>query len=179
MSQFFRIITVGITAFLIHMIFRFVLKENEKQSSQNDNDIIIVRYPTVFFIVSISTTTFFLLLGIAMYLFPFGRITPTWCYVIVLVFVFTSLITALIFKIWRIEIYSGNNYFVYRTFYGRRYCIEYKDCLFYSRKDGGIKLKTKLKSKTGTKNKSFSVSALTINYEILLKELNVHNIKRK
>ena len=87
MSQFFRIITVGITAFLIHMIFRFALKENEKQSSQNDNDIIIVRYPTVFFIVSISTTIFFLLLGIAMYLFPFGRITPTWCYVIVLIFV--------------------------------------------------------------------------------------------
>ena len=179
MSPFFRIIASGLTVLSIFFIFRIALKESDKQCSQNDNEIIIVRNPTVFFIVGISATIFFIILGIAMYLFPFGRVTPMWCYIVDSVFVFFFLMFALIMRIWRIDIYSDNDYFVYRTFCGRKYRIEYKDCIFYYQKDGGIKLKAVTNNKTNTKNKYFSISVFAINYEVFLKELNIHNVKKK
>ena len=179
MNPFARIILSVIIVFFINLIFRIAQKENNKKSTLHDNGLMFVHYPKVFFCVSITTTVFFIILSVLMYLFPFDKVTPMWCYALCSLFILFSTIIALFFLIWRIEVHLDKDYFVYRTFRGKKYRIEYRDCLFYSLKDTGLTLK--VDTNTGFKNKAkvFSIANYTINYDFFLKELNTHNVKKK
>lgn len=157
-----------IGAVLVNMILigfvYLIQKKNDKISIEKEQ--ITVRLPRAYlwlgYISIIMSVFFFFLIPSRMELeFILKCITTA-------IFFFLGVLLFVGTLVWRIDIYTNSDFFLYRTVIGRKYKISYNDCKFYSCDNYLLKLKTK--------RKKFYIDTKSVNFQYFYEMLEENNV---
>ena len=131
-------------------------------------DYIILRLPTLYFWVGCICNIFCFSIMFIMFFSPNGT-EAKWVWIVFIVFSMSSFYLMLKTIVWRLEVFTKKDYFIYHSFKGiKKIC--YSDCIYYKLNKNKLVLKTN----TGI----IIVDPLSLNFEFFIQMLEYHNITR-
>ena len=161
------LIIVLVRILLIMIEERSIIKSTENAKKEH----VVIHLPKAFFWIGFIEFAFFICFMVFGTTFPnvFKNIN-IWYYLIFSCFSLLGLLLVLATKVWKIDVYENEDYFIYRSFLGNRYTVYYNDCLNYIDGNNAFILNTKLKK--------FYIDSFSENLELLIYQLNIHHVKK-
>lgn len=170
MPTIIRILSTILIIVVIRIIIYMIQKNNEKEAEKNSGkEHITLRLPRVYLWAGVFGILVFSTLLILMVLFP-NDTASLWVYVVFIFFILLGVFIVLGAQFWKIDVFTKEDYFLYRNWNCRTYKILYSDCISY--KFG--------KSNTlilHTKKKKIYIDLFTTNLETILSMLTEHKVK--
>lgn len=164
-----RILSPILIGAILFILFKLVIKHNNKEEQiSKDKNRIVVHLPKAYLIIGIICMIGFMGFIILMIVFP--NDTATWA--VYAIWIFFIVICAFVIEstiVWRIEVFTDKDYFVYRAIWGRKKTIKYKDCINYTTGRGPFTLKTQ--------KSTYRIDPMCTNLDYFERELNRHNIR--
>lgn len=132
---------VCIRAFLVHIV-----KHNSTETVKNlEKEHIVLRLPKLYIIIGILSFIVLSAFLIMMIFFPNGT-EALWVEILFAVFFLIGIFLILEPLIWRIDVFRSEDYFIYRSVFGKTRKIRYDECLWYQEKTNTVILKTEKKT---------------------------------
>lgn len=133
---------------------------------------VVIHLPKAFFWIGFVESIFFVCFMVLGTTCPniFDNKINIWFYLLFSCLSLFGLLIMLATKIWKIDVYKKEDYFIYRSFLGSRYTIYYSDCISYIDGNNVFILKTR--------QKKFYIDSYSENLEFLVYQLNIHHIKK-
>lgn len=158
--------SVLINMVLVGLVY-LIKKKNDKISIENvEKEQVTVRLPGAYlWLGCISIIMSVLLFFLVKSRFELEFILKC---IVTAIFFFLGVLLFVGTLIWRIDIYTNNDFFLYRTVIGRKYKILYSDCKFYSCDNNMLKLKTK--------RKKFYIDTKSVNFQYFYEMLEENNV---
>ena len=160
-------LTWVITALVITVILSLTSKRNKKLLSDNvDKELVIIKIPAIFKIITVIGGIFFLAIGI--WAMVDNSIIAG---IVMAVVAILFLITGVLFNVWKIELYRFENRIVITTMFSNKYDIKLNEIKYFTHKDKSVMLYTE--------NKKFYVDGTSENLELLIDVLNENNVEER
>ena len=134
---------------LITFAFAFFLYKNEKSNAKElvknlCESCVVLRLPKMYFWLGATGCVFLTILFV---LCSSPKIELViWSYVAFLFLgsIFMSLLLSE--RLWKVEVFKDENYFIYRTSFGRKYKVSYNECIAYKNATNMFVIKTQRKT---------------------------------
>lgn len=169
-----RILSPILIGAILFLLFKLVKRHNNKEEQiSKDKNRIVVHLPKAYLIIGIICLFCFVGFIIFSLVSPivvprdFAKTLPANVIFIIFISMFVLIIESTI--VWRIEVFTDKDYFVYRAIWGRKKTIKYKDCINYTTGRGPFTLKTQ--------KSTYRIDPLCTNLDYFERELNRHNIR--
>lgn len=147
---------------LIIFILGLLLLKNEKSNAKElvknlSESCVVLRLPKMYFWLGVMGCVFLTMLFVLCSLPKFEL--AIWSYVafFFLGSIFISLLLSE--RLWKVEVFKDENYFIYRTSFGRKYKVSYNECIAYKNATNMFVIKTQ--------RKTFYVDIHSRNFEFL------------
>lgn len=147
---------------LIIFILGLLLLKNEKSNAKElvrnlSESCVVLRLPKMYFWLGVMGCAFLTMLFVLCSLPKFEL--AIWSYVafFFLGSIFISLLLSE--RLWKVEVFKDENYFIYRTSFGRKYKVSYNECIAYKNATNMFVIKTQ--------RKTFYVDIHSRNFEFL------------
>lgn len=151
--------------------FYEMLEENKEVSSENNSpEKVVVKTSKANFAAACLFFLFSVFVLTCMTIFQ-NETADGFTYLLWSVFLLLSIFFIVYTLVWKIEMISDENYFKYRTMFGRTYIINYSDCNFSDKPSGIFKLKTP--------KRTFYIDAKAKNFETFFITLQISKAIRK
>ena len=82
-------------------------------------------------------------------------------------------------QVYAVQLLRNEDYFLYRTSFGRRHRIRYSDCLYYKPTSNDLFLHAMVETRREMREKVFCIDSLSINYPAMREALDAHNVPRR
>lgn len=147
---------------LITFVFAFLLYKNEKSNAKElvknlCESYIVLRLPKMYFWLGATGCVFLTMLYVLYFSSDFEL--AIWSYIVF--FFLGSIFVSLLLseRLWKVEVFKYENYFIYRTSFGRKYKVSYDECIAYKNATNMFVIKTQ--------RKTFYVDIHSRNFEFL------------
>lgn len=152
---------------ILGMLLSYIFKRNREEIIKNlKEEHIVIHLPKAYIWVGGIDIAFCFLIVC----FPNDTVS-TWVMLGFLGFMLLGFIIVVVNLLWKIHIFRSEEYFIYRTAFGRTYKIQYEDCEYYTNGTNILYLKTH--------KKGFFVDNKASNFEFLLAMLTKHKVKER
>ena len=159
--------------FILYFITLSINKRNKKQLINNlTKDHLIVKLPMAYFWVGSVDVLFMAIFLLASYYSSqdTAGFSMHVAYVLFTLLMIPGFILVVATKIWKIEIFRQEEFFIYKTIFCKKYKIWYKDCIGYKWSNNMFKLKTV--------KKNFYIDFRATNFEFFLAMIIQNKVKK-
>ena len=157
---------VCIRVFLVHIV-----KHNSTEAIKNlGKEHIVLRLPKLYIIIGILSCIVLSSFLITMIFFPNGT-EALWVEILFTSSFFIGIFLILEPLIWRIDVFRSEDYFIYRSIFGKTRRIRYDECLWYQEKTNIVILKTE--------KKIYYIDNKASNIEFLLSMMAKYKVKKR
>jgi len=164
-----RILIPALIPIFIGILLSNIDKRNGNELLKNlKEEHIIIRLPNAYLWVGCLDISFFVTCFLLMILYPNDTAT-TWVWLLFCTFTLLGIIIVAETRIWRIQIFRHEAFFIYRTMFYKTYKIQYKGCEYYKFGTNTLTLKSH--------NKTFFIDNKATNFEFLLAMLTQYKVK--
>ena len=162
-------VSIGVTILLVRLFLLFVMKHSAKAELKEKNDKSIrVRVPRLVAVLGVFTVAF---VCAAWCITVMQNQFELWVGIVCSVFLFIGFYLVFYALLWQIELPSAKECFLFRSMFGRKREIEYKDCIYYKESKNGLIIKTT--------NHTIYVEPFVIHYRDLCVQLNKHRVPER
>lgn len=166
-----RIISFALIPIILYWIILSAMKEGKKEEERGRRSTrIIVRLPKALWLIAIIGILFYTCLMVNM-IVSRNETEPLYVYIFFSFAILFSAYILYISLIWRIEVPKNEDYFVLRDCWGKRYIIQYSDCVSYQYRRQEIVVRNRIKN--------FTMNGFLVNYAVFIAMLNQHHVKRE
>ena len=169
MTVFIRIASPILIIISLGYILCKISEEHDKELLNNlKADKVILRLPKAYMVVGFCCVIVISAFILAMLLWPNGT-ESVWTIAVFSFFILLGCAIILKTKIWRIELFRSEDYFIVRDSPRKTYCISYRDCIRYRIYANSLRLETP--------KKRFRIDTYAVNFEFLLSMLKQHSVE--
>ena len=156
-----------ILSLLLDILYACIQREYQQEQQNKNQRTAVVRLPQTFLWAGCAGAIFFFALMLIMTVVPNTTATP-WVYGVFLFFFLLSLSIVAARLLWKIVFTQNDPVFLYRTFLGRTYQIDYSACISYKYAADMLILKTS--------QKTFYIDCSALHFERFRDTLTAHHI---
>lgn len=158
-----------ISLFLVFLYSKIYKSNGESLIENLKNEHIIIHLPKAYFLVGALDIVVFTIFILLIKYFPPIEETVLWLYFGFGLFVLLGIFIIAYTLIWKIDVFRHENYFTYRTLFGKTYTIQYSECISYKFTEYALTLKTV--------KKTLNFDSKATNIEYLVAMLRKNKVK--
>lgn len=161
----------GIFLLLFILIYVCLDKKNARECLQNEQKgITTVRLLPLFYRIMLGCTALLSVVYMILVLFPNESVT-VFVYSFFGAFTLFCATVTIMMRLWKIEFDEGIDYFHYRSSYGIKHKIYYKDITEYKIGTSTVTLKTQ--------KRTYYIEMFSLNIELFLKQIKIHHVPKQ